>query len=56
MHARTLCLGAFARGDASGGEIAKSFEEGPVAHLLPLPLAELADRRTARHEAGAVAE
>lgn len=33
MDARTLCLGVLARGDASGYEIKKSFEEGPFAHI-----------------------
>jgi DNA-binding PadR family transcriptional regulator len=33
MNARTLCLGVLARGDASGYEIKKSFEEGPFAHI-----------------------
>jgi len=33
MDAKTLCLGVLARGDASGYEIKKSFEEGPFAHI-----------------------
>jgi PadR family transcriptional regulator AphA len=33
MDARTLCLGVLARGDATGYEIKKSFEEGPFAHI-----------------------
>jgi DNA-binding PadR family transcriptional regulator len=33
MDTRTLCLGVLNRGDASGYEIKKSFEEGPLAHF-----------------------
>lgn len=33
MDTRTLCLGALNRGAASGYEIKKSFEEGPLAHI-----------------------
>ena len=33
MDARTLCLGVLARGDASGYEIKKAFEEGPFPHI-----------------------
>ena len=33
MDARTLCLGVIARGDETGYEIKKSFEEGPFAHI-----------------------
>ncbi len=33
MDAKTLCLGVLARGDATGYEIKKSFEEGPFAHI-----------------------
>ena len=33
MDAKSLCLGVLARGDASGYEIKKSFEEGPFAHI-----------------------
>ncbi len=33
MDTRTLCLGVLNRGDASGYEIKKSFEEGPLAHI-----------------------
>lgn len=33
MDSKTLCLGVLARGDASGYEIKKSFEEGPFAHI-----------------------
>jgi DNA-binding PadR family transcriptional regulator len=35
MDAKTLCLGVLARGDASGYEIKKAFEEGPFAHIHP---------------------
>ena len=33
MDTRTLCLGVLNRGDASGYEIKKSFEQGPLAHF-----------------------
>lgn len=33
MDTRTLCLGVLNRSDASGYEIKKSFEEGPLAHI-----------------------
>jgi DNA-binding PadR family transcriptional regulator len=33
MDTKTLCLGVLNRGDASGYEIKKSFEEGPLAHF-----------------------
>jgi DNA-binding PadR family transcriptional regulator len=35
MDAKTLCLGVLAKGDASGYEIKKAFEEGPFAHIHP---------------------
>ena len=34
MHVTTLCLGALVFGDATGYEINKMFEEGPVSHFL----------------------
>jgi len=33
MDAKTLCLGTLSRGDASGYEIKKAFEEGPLGHI-----------------------
>jgi DNA-binding PadR family transcriptional regulator len=33
MDTKTLCLGALSRGDASGYEIKKAFEEGPLSHI-----------------------
>lgn len=33
MDAKTLCLGVLTRGDASGYEIRKQYEEGPFAHF-----------------------
>ena len=33
MDVKSLCLGVLARGEASGYEIKKSFEEGPFAHI-----------------------
>jgi DNA-binding PadR family transcriptional regulator len=33
MDVKTLCLGALSRGEASGYEIRKMFEEGPFAHF-----------------------
>ncbi len=33
MDIRTLCLGVLSRGDATGYEIKKSFEEGPFGHI-----------------------
>ena len=33
MDAKILCLGALSRGDASGYEIKKAFEEGPLGHI-----------------------
>lgn len=33
MDTKTLCLGALSRGDASGYEIKKAFEEGPLRHI-----------------------
>ncbi len=33
MDIRTLCLGVLSRGDATGYEIKKAFEEGPFGHI-----------------------
>lgn len=33
MDTKTLCLGVLARGDASGYDIKKAFEEGPFGHI-----------------------
>lgn len=33
MDVKTLCLGVLSLGDASGYEIKKAFEEGPMAHI-----------------------
>jgi DNA-binding PadR family transcriptional regulator len=33
MDTKTLCLGVLNRGDASGYEIKKAFEEGPLSHI-----------------------
>lgn len=33
MDVKTLCLGVLSRGDASGYEIKKAFEEGPFSHF-----------------------
>lgn len=33
MDVKTLCLGVLSRGDCSGYEIRKAFEEGPFAHF-----------------------
>lgn len=33
MDAKTLCLGVLSRGQASGYEIKKAFEEGPFGHI-----------------------
>ena len=33
MDARSLCLGVLSLGDASGYEIKKAFEEGPLSHI-----------------------
>jgi DNA-binding PadR family transcriptional regulator len=33
MDVKTLCLGVLSRGDASGYEIKKAFEEGPFSHI-----------------------
>lgn len=33
MDAKTLCLGVLLRGEASGYEIKKAFEEGPFSHF-----------------------
>ncbi len=33
MDVKILCLGVLSRGDASGYEIKKAFEEGPFAHI-----------------------
>ena len=35
MDAKTLCLGVLLRGEASGYEIKKAFEEGPFSQFLP---------------------
>jgi len=34
MDAKTLCLGMLSRGDASGYEIRKAFEDGPFHHFF----------------------
>lgn len=34
MDVRTICLGILTRGDATGYEIKKLFEEGPYSHFL----------------------
>jgi len=33
MDVKTLCLGVLSRGDASGYEIRKAFEDGPMSHF-----------------------
>ncbi|WP_225889940.1 PadR family transcriptional regulator [Indioceanicola profundi] len=33
MDVKTLCLGVLSRGDASGYEIRKEFEDGPLSHF-----------------------
>ena len=33
MDTKTLCLGVLSRSDASGYEIKKAFEEGPLSHI-----------------------
>ena len=33
MDVKTLCLGALSRGEGSGYEIKKAFEEGPLGHI-----------------------
>ena len=33
MDTKTLCLGVLTRGDASGYEIKKAFEDGPFGHI-----------------------
>src|SRR3546814_15262936 len=33
MNVKTLCLGVLSRGEASGYEIKKAFEEGPFSHI-----------------------
>jgi len=33
MDVKTLCLGVLSRGDASGYEIRKAFEDGPLSHF-----------------------
>src|SRR3546814_15551348 len=33
MDVKTLCLGVLSRGEASGYEIKKAFEEGPFSHI-----------------------
>ena len=33
MDVKTLCLGALSRGEFSGYEIKKAFEEGPLSHI-----------------------
>lgn len=55
MDTRTLCLGVLNRGDATGYEIKKSFEEGPLAHIHEASFGAIYPTLTRLAEEGLVA-
>lgn len=55
MDTRTLCLGVLNRGDATGYEIKKSFEEGPLAHIHEASFGAIYPALTKLAEEGLVA-
>ncbi|MBT3358991.1 MAG: PadR family transcriptional regulator [Rhodospirillales bacterium] len=54
MDAKTLCLGVLTRGDASGYEIKKQLEEGPLAHFYSAGFGSIYPALTGLAEAGYV--
>ncbi|MBL6927642.1 MAG: PadR family transcriptional regulator [Rhodospirillales bacterium] len=54
MDAKTLCLGVLTQGDASGYEIKKQLEEGPLAHFYRAGYGSIYPALTALAEAGQV--
>lgn len=54
MDVKTLCLGLLCRGDATGYEIKKSFEEGPFSHFHQASFGAIYPALTALSENGLV--
>ena len=54
MDIRTLCLGVLSRGDATGYEIKKAFEEGPFGHIHAASFGAIYPALGALSEAGMV--
>ncbi len=54
MDAKTLCLGVLTQGDASGYEIKKQLEEGPLAHFYRAGYGSIYPALTGLAEAGYV--
>ena len=54
MDTKTLCLGVLNRGDASGYEIKKAFEEGPLSHIHEASFGSIYPALTALSEEGLV--
>ncbi|MFQ5775239.1 MAG: PadR family transcriptional regulator [Kiloniellaceae bacterium] len=54
MDTKTLCLGALNRGAASGYEIKKAFEEGPLRHIHEASFGSIYPALTALSEEGLV--
>ncbi len=55
MDTKTLCLGVLSRGDASGYEIKKAFEEGPLSHIHEASFGAIYPALTRLNEQGLVA-
>ena len=55
MDTKTLCLGVLSRGDASGYEIKKAFEEGPLSHIHEASFGAIYPALTRLDEQGLVA-
>lgn len=55
MDTKTLCLGVLNRGDASGYEIKKAFEEGPLSHIHAASFGAIYPALTALSAEGLVA-
>ncbi len=55
MDTKTLCLGVLSRGDASGYEIKKAFEEGPLSHIHEASFGAIYPALTQLDEQGLVA-
>ncbi len=54
MDIKTLCLGVLSRGDATGYEIKKAFEEGPFGHIHVASFGAIYPALAALSEAGMV--
>ena len=54
MDIKTLCLGVLSRGDATGYEIKKAFEEGPFGHIHVASFGAIYPALSALSDAGLV--